>query len=125
MRMLIGGEWEEGTESISVVDPFNGEIIDTVPRGTRENASRAVAGAVEGFRENRTLSSGERARILRTTAELLADREEEFAVTIAREGSKTIREARKEVFRCTQTLRVSGEEEGKGAVHRPSRRRPG
>ncbi len=29
---------------------------------------------------------------------------------IAREGSKTIREARKEVYRCTQTLRVSGEE---------------
>ena len=31
-------------------------------------------------------------------------------ILIAREGSKTIREARKEAYRCTQTLRVSGEE---------------
>jgi glyceraldehyde-3-phosphate dehydrogenase (NADP+) len=110
MRMLIGGVWEDGTDTIPVVDPFNGETIDDVPRGTREDASRAVTGALEGFQENRTLPSGERARILRTTAELLAEREEEFAIIIAREGSKTIREARKEVFRCTQTLRVSGEE---------------
>jgi glyceraldehyde-3-phosphate dehydrogenase (NADP+) len=48
--------------------------------------------------------------ILRRAAELLEARKEEFAVMIAREGSKTIREARKEVYRCTQTLRVSGEE---------------
>jgi len=65
---------------------------------------------MEGFQEHRTLASGERSRILRRTAELLESRGEEFAVRIAREGSKTIREAREEVYRCTQTLRVSGEE---------------
>jgi glyceraldehyde-3-phosphate dehydrogenase (NADP+) len=108
--MLIRGMWEDGAETIPVVDPLNGELIDTIPNGTREDAARAIAGAVEGFQENRGMASGERARILRTTAELLAQRAEEFAVVIAREGSKTIREARKEVFRCTQTLRVSGEE---------------
>ena len=65
---------------------------------------------MEGFHQNRSLSAGERARILRRTAELLEGRQEDLAVLIAREGSKTIREARKEVYRCTQTLRVSGEE---------------
>jgi glyceraldehyde-3-phosphate dehydrogenase (NADP+) len=110
MRMLIGGEWKGGTEAIPVLDPFSGETVDTVPRGTRADAAAAVTAALEGFHENRALSTGERARILRRTAELLEERREEFAILIAREGSKTIREARKEAFRCTQTLRVSGEE---------------
>ena len=110
MRMLIGGEWEERSETIPVADPFYLDIIDYVPRGNRGDAERAVSAASEGFRENRLLPSGERARILRKTAELLEGRGEEFAILIAREASKTIQEARKEVFRCTETLRVSGEE---------------
>lgn len=110
MRMLVDGRWIEGTETIPVLDPFDDAEVDTVPKGTREDAERAVTAAVEEFREYRRLSSGARAEILRGTAALLEERQEEFAITIAREGSKTIREARKEVFRCTQTLRVSGEE---------------
>jgi len=110
MKMLIDGCWVEGREEIPVRDPFTDEIVDVVPRGTAADVDRAVRAAVEGHRLNRSLSSGERARILRRTAELLEERGEEFAVLIAREGSKTIREARKEVYRCTQTLRVSGEE---------------
>ena len=38
------------------------------------------------------------------------NRHAEFAETIAREGIKTIREARKEVTRCVETLRISVEE---------------
>jgi len=100
----------EGDRDIPVLDPFNGDTVGTVPRGTRSDAEKAVTAALEGFEENRALSTGERSRILRRTAELLEERQEEFAVLIAREGSKTIREARKEAYRCTQTLRVSGEE---------------
>ncbi len=110
MKMLIDGCWVGGLEEIPVRDPFTDEIVDVVPRGTAADVDRAVCAAVEGHRLNRSLSSGERARILRRAAELLEERGEEFAVLIAREGSKTIREARKEVYRCTQTLRVSGEE---------------
>ncbi len=110
MKMLIDGMWVGASQEIPVLDPYSNEIIDTVPRGTSADVDRAVAAAQEGYEVNRSLSSGERGRILRRTAELLEEREEEFAVLIAREGSKTIREARKEAFRCTQTLRVSGEE---------------
>ena len=110
MLMLIDGHWVGAPETIPVHDPYTEEVIDTVPRGTAADVDRAVAAAVEGYRENRSLSSGERSFILRRAADLLDARKEEFAVIIAREGSKTIREARKEVYRCTQTLRVSGEE---------------
>lgn len=110
MLMLIDGQWVGASETIPVHDPYSGEVVDTVPRGTAADVERAVAAALEGYRENRHLSSGERSFILRRAADLLDARKEEFAVVIAREGSKTIREARKEVYRCTQTLRVSGEE---------------
>lgn len=110
MRMLIAGAWVDGPETIPVHDPWSGEVVDTVPRGTAADAERAVGAAVEGFAVSRRLSSGERARILVRAAELLEGRQEEFARTIAREGSKTIREARKEAYRCTRTLRISGEE---------------
>ncbi len=110
MLMLIDGQWVGAEEEIPVHDPYTNEVVDTVPKGTVADVDRAVASAVEGYRINRSLSSGERARILRATAELLEQRKEEFSILIAREGSKTIREARKEVYRCTQTLRVSGEE---------------
>jgi glyceraldehyde-3-phosphate dehydrogenase (NADP+) len=110
MRMLIAGEWVDRNQTIPVLDPFDGDEVDTVPRGTRGDSEDAVTAALEGFEQNRALPTGERARILRDTAALLEARQEEFAVLIAREGSKTIREARKEAYRCTQTLRVSGEE---------------
>jgi len=110
MLMLIDGQWVGASETLPVHDPYTGEVVDTVPRGTAADVERAVAAALEGYRENRSLSSGERSFILRRAADLLDARKEEFAVVIAREGSKTIREARKEVYRCTQTLRVSGEE---------------
>ena len=110
MQMLIDGQWVGAAEEIPVYDPFTNEVVDTVPRGTASHVDQAVVAALEGYETNRSLSSGERARTLRRTAELLEERQEEFAILIAREGSKTIGEARKEVYRCTQTLRVSGEE---------------
>ncbi|MBT8398187.1 MAG: aldehyde dehydrogenase family protein [Gemmatimonadetes bacterium] len=110
MQMLIDGQWVGGSKEIPVYDPYTGDLVDVVPKGTSEDVDRAISAAVEGYKINRSLSSGERAVILRRAADLLEKRQEEFAVLIAREGSKTIREARKEAYRCTQTLRVSGEE---------------
>lgn len=110
MQMLIDGSWVGAEEVIQVFDPYTSEVVDVVPKGTPEDVDRAIASAVEGYEINRRLSTGERARILRRTAELLEERQEEFAILIAREASKTITEARKEAYRCTQTLRVSGEE---------------
>ena len=110
MQMLIDGQWVGAAEDIPVHDPYTNEVVDVVPKGTVSDVDQAVTGAQAGYRVNRSLPSGERGGILRRTADLLDKRQEEFAVIIAREGSKTIREARKEVYRCTQTLRVSGEE---------------
>jgi len=110
MQMLIDGQWVGAAEDIPVHDPYTNEVVDVVPKGTVSDVDQAVTAAQAGYRVIRGLPSGERGGILRRTADLLDERQEEFAVIIAREGSKTIREARKEVYRCTQTLRGSGEE---------------
>ncbi len=47
---------------------------------------------------------------MQKTAELIEAHREEFLTTIAREGIKTVREARLEVFRCIQTFRFAAEE---------------
>ena len=110
MKMLINGEWVDREEKIEVRNPYDNEIIDTVPSGTAEDMKAAIDGAQEGFRINRDMPVHRRIEILRKTVDILEQRREEFARTIATEGSKTIREARKEAFRAVQTVTVSAEE---------------
>jgi glyceraldehyde-3-phosphate dehydrogenase (NADP+) len=110
MKMLIGNEWVEGKEKIEVRDPYDNQLIDTVPAGSKEDVETVLKNAVEGFEIARKLTVYQRAGILYKTAQIIKDRLEDFAVTIAREGSKTIREARKEAGRCVNTLIVAAEE---------------
>ncbi len=110
MKMLIGSDWVEGKETIDVRDPYDNQLIDTVPAGNLEDVEAALQSAVKGFEIARKMTVYERANILYKTAGIIKDRLEEFAVTIAREGSKTIQEARKEASRCVNTLIVAAEE---------------
>ncbi|HET7522334.1 MAG TPA: aldehyde dehydrogenase family protein, partial [Bacillales bacterium] len=109
-KMLIGGQWEERKETIDVYDPQDNSVIDTVPAASAEDMYRAVAEAKEGKKLAADMPVHERVAILNRTADIVGDRKEIFATIIAREGSKTIREARNEVTRCMKTLRLSAEE---------------
>ena len=110
MKMLLNGEWVSRDETIDVRDPFDNSLIDTVPRATLDDVETALAGAVEGFEITKRMTVYDRAQILYGTAGIIADRLDEFATIIAREGSKTIREARKEASRCVNTMTVAAEE---------------
>ncbi len=110
MRMLLGDEWVEREKSIEVRDPFDDSLVDTVPRATKEDVEAALRYAERGREASHKATAYERAQILYQTAEIVRRELEEFARTIAQEGSKTIREARKEVERCVNTLIISAEE---------------
>jgi len=110
MKMFLDSEWVDREKKIPVRDPFDDSIIDHVPSASPEDAELALASAVKGFEVTRKMPVFERATVLRKTADIISSRLEEFATVIAREGSKTIREARKEASRCVNTLTVSGEE---------------
>ncbi len=110
MKMFIDKKWVDKKSKIEVLDPFDGSVIDTVPRADPDDIERALEAARQGFETARKMTVHQRASVLYRTARYISDREEEFATLIAREGSKTIREARKETQRCVNTLTVSAEE---------------
>jgi len=110
MKMLLNGEWVDRGDKIEVRDPFDDSLVDVVPRAGSADVNIAFKAAIRGFEEGKKMTVFDRARILNKTAAIVSDSLEDFALLIAREASKTIREARKEVSRCVNTLTVSAEE---------------
>ncbi|MFO0917059.1 MAG: aldehyde dehydrogenase family protein [Planctomycetaceae bacterium] len=110
MKMFFKGQWNSGSGQQPVHNPFDGSVIDTVPRATAADVHDAVSGLANGTAVMRHLSANERSAILRATAENLRQHAEEFARTISQEEGKILAEARLEVSRAAETLDVSAEE---------------
>ncbi len=110
MDMILGGESVRRERMLDVHDPFDGSLVDRVPAANTDDVAAAVAAAVDGYRDNRDLPAHARVSAMLETARIVEREADDFAVTIAREGSKTIREARKEVSRAVHTLTLSAEE---------------
>lgn len=108
--MLIGGKWIDSSEKIPVYDPFDNSVIDEVSNASETDALNAIESAKKGYEILKKMTVYERANILYKTADYVESNKDDFAITIAREGSKTIKEARKEANRCVNTLRISAEE---------------
>ncbi|MFI7109916.1 aldehyde dehydrogenase family protein [Nonomuraea sp. NPDC050227] len=86
MRQLyIGGSWNASTsdESIEVANPATEEIIDRVPAGTPDDVEAAVTAAREAFPAWSDTSAAQRGKLLGHAAELLKQRAESVAATIA------------------------------------------
>ncbi len=102
--MLIGGDWVRSDNLMQVLDVDTGAAVGTVPVASEHHVRRALDSAVQGQAAVRALASYRRAGVLSTAAAKVLSQRERFARTIAREGIKTIREARAEVDRCARTL---------------------
>jgi len=110
MEMLLAGEWVERDAVLEVLDPDDESVIDTVPQATTDDMERALAAAERGAALARTLPTHRRMAVLAEASQRLEREQEAFARLIAREGIKTIREARNEANRAVDTLRLSAEE---------------
>ncbi|WP_420833077.1 aldehyde dehydrogenase family protein [Shimazuella soli] len=108
--MYIGGQWVKREKTIDVYDPQDKNLIATVPAATKEDMLYTIEEAKEGFKIAASMPTYDRIKVLNDAASWIEKNLEEYATTIAREGSKTIKEARKEVTRCIHTLRISAEE---------------
>ena len=110
MKMLLNGQWVDRDKKIDVRDPFDNSLVDAVPQATKDDVQTALQAAVRGYEITRKMTVYDRAQVLYKAATIISNDLESFARTIAREGSKTIREARKEARRCVNTLTISAEE---------------
>ncbi|PZG18602.1 aldehyde dehydrogenase family protein [Nonomuraea aridisoli] len=86
MRQLyIGGSWTASAsdEPIEVVNPATEEIIDRVPAGSPDDVEAAVEAARRAFPAWSQSAAAERGKLLGEAAELLKQRSQEMAETIA------------------------------------------
>src|SRR3972149_622297 len=91
-------------EVTKVLNPATGEVVDTVPKGTREDARRAIDAAEQGFKVWSKVSPAERGEILFKGARLMEAHNAELAEILTREQGKPLREAKIEIRRFQHTL---------------------
>ena len=110
MRMYIAGQWTEAQDTIEVLNPFDGSLVDTVPHAGPKEVDQALESATRGARIMAKLPAYERYSILTKTAGLLRENQEDFARLITKESGKALWESRFEVVRAAETIELSAEE---------------
>ncbi len=92
-----------------VVSPYTGEVIAEVEQADDAAVEAGLVQAEETFKAG-VLPPYQRADILHNLAAQMKDRHEELSLTIAQEGGKPLKDARVEVTRAVNTVRLSAEE---------------
>ena len=110
MKMYLAGEWVDRDEKIDVVNPFNGQVFDTVPRGSVDDVQAAVASAERGAKVMAAMSGYQRYEILTRAVALMKERVDDLGRTITMEEGKIIGEGLGEAERAIQTMTGSAEE---------------
>jgi len=109
-KIQIGDELRSSTTVDTITSPFDGSPVGTVAVGSSQDLEDAMAAATRAFDVMRRLPAHRRADILEAVAAKLAERSEELAVLMAREGGKPIRYGRGEVTRAVLTMKLGAGE---------------
>ncbi|MGV3553379.1 aldehyde dehydrogenase family protein [Rhizobium sp.] len=104
-----------GATPIVVHNPYDGSVVGSVDATDAHEISNLLVRARRGAQLSRGLPRHQRAAILEKTARIVEERHHHFAQTIVLEAGKTIVQARKEISRCINTLRLSAEEAKRNA----------
>ena len=99
MKMLIQGQMAdaEGGDSFKVANPATGEVVDSAPKGTREDAKKAIDSAAEAYKLWSEKPAIERSRTLLKIAEVIRASVEELATSLTLEQGKPLGEAKSEI----------------------------
>ena len=99
MKMLINGQPADasGGKEFEVINPANGELVDRVPLGDREDVRRAIDAADEAAGKWSAMTARERGKILFKAAEIARSRVNDLGALLTTEQGKPLREARDEI----------------------------
>jgi putative phosphonoacetaldehyde dehydrogenase len=106
--MRIAGKLVDGDsgKNVEVLNPYNGEVVGTVPRASREQ----IAGAFEIAASYRPdLTRYERQQILLKTAEIIVSRRDEISDLITAESGLSKKDSLYEVGRAFDVFSLSGQ----------------
>ena len=110
MKMHVGGQWTGAEDEIEVLNPFDGSVVDTVPRAGAGDVAEAIDTAVRGAEIMRRMPAFERYELLHRAADLMTGRLHELGRTITLEEGKILSEGMGEASRAQETITLSAEE---------------
>ena len=113
--ITVRTEAEESAGDLAVYNKFDGTVIARLSQSTEEDVERELKRAAAAAESAAAMPRHERGRILDTAADLLKQRADKAANLIVLEAGKTIRQARKEVSRAINTLKLSAAETRRNA----------
>lgn len=111
--MHIGGAWTNGSSGprMEATSPATGELIGTVPQGSRSDVQRAIAAANDAWGDWATRSPFERAAAMERIAELIRERRDDLASTLTLDQGKPLHsESFAEVDELAEYFRMAGED---------------
>lgn len=100
LKMYVDGKWvdSESGKVLEATSPSTGEVIGTVPEGTRKDAHRAIAAANAAWQDWAARSAFDRAAAMERVARLIDGRRDDLAGTLTLDQGKPLRaEAHDEV----------------------------
>jgi len=97
-RLLIGGQWVDGSKKFDIVNPATGEVLTEIAEASREDVDRAVQAARRAFEDRggawRKMSASERGKLIWRLADLVERNIEELAELETLDNGKPIFESR-------------------------------
>ena len=111
-QCLIKDGWHVASseETLDVSNPFNGELIGTVPSLTTEDVNDAVAASHDAQIAWAAKTAQERATLLQKWADLIDANKEDLAIIMTAEQGKPLTESRGEVGYANSFIRWFAEE---------------
>ena len=110
MDMLIGGQKVSADDLENVVNPFNGEVIDTIPLAHLQTVQKAIDEANTAKESLVEMSAFKISNKLFNVARKLKENREDLAKSLTLEIGKPINESFMEVDRSIETLKLAAEE---------------
>lgn len=110
MDMLIGGKHISSEDLSDVRNPYNGEVIDTIPIAHRQTADLAITEANNAKKDLQEMSAFKVSNKLFNVVEKLKDNRKDFAQLLTLEVGKPINESLVELDRSIETLKLAAEE---------------
>ena len=110
MDMLIGGKHISGDDLEEVKNPYDGEVIDTIPIAHLQTAQLAINEANNAKGSLQEMSAFKVSNKLYDAVEKLKENREDFARLLTLEVGKPINESLVELDRSIETLKLAAEE---------------
>ena len=110
MDMLIGGKHISSEDLAGVINPYDGETIDTVPIAHRQTADLAIFEANNAKHSLQEMSAFKVSNKLFEVCDKLKENRKDFAHLLTMEVGKPIRESLVELDRSIETLKLAAEE---------------